>query len=64
MIAKLSDFFKGEPAVMVSLFMAVLGVLVSFGVSLSEDQTKALYSLLVILSGLIIRGKVTPTSKV
>lgn len=57
-----------EPAITVAsitaVVAAVIGLLVAFGVDLSDDQQKAILGLVAvaapIVAGVLIRGKVTP----
>jgi len=51
---------KTEPAVIVALVTAVLALAVSFGLDLTEDQTAAIITVVVIVAGLVTRSKVTP----
>ncbi len=55
-------FLGTEPAVLVSLGMAVLGLVASFGLNPSQEQSQAIYALLTIVSGLVIRSQVSPTT--
>lgn len=63
---------KGEPALITStitsLVAAALSLLVSFGLSLSADQTAAITGFIAVIaplvSGLLTRGQVTPVSEV
>jgi hypothetical protein len=58
--------FKTEPALIVSVVMAVIGTLVAFGVSVTMEQQDAIKILmteffaLMVASGIIIRSHVTP----
>lgn len=54
---------KTEPAVVISLVAAVLALAASFGLPLTEDQTKALMAVVTIVAGLVIRTQVTPSGK-
>lgn len=49
-----------EPAVIVSLIAAILALAVSFGWSLTADQTGAIMAVVVIAAGLVTRSQVTP----
>jgi hypothetical protein len=59
--------FKTEPALIVSLVMAVIGLLVAFGVVITMEQQDAIkivlteFFALMVASGVIIRSHVTPT---
>lgn len=52
---------RTEPAIIISLVAAVLGLAASFGLSLTADQTAAVMALVTILAGLVTRTKVTPS---
>jgi uncharacterized membrane protein len=52
---------NNEPAVIVSLVAAILGLAASFGLNLSADQTAAIMAVVTIVAGLVIRSKVTPS---
>lgn len=49
-----------EPAVIIAAIGAVLALLVSFGVDLTEDQLKALMTFAIAAIALFTRRKVTP----
>jgi hypothetical protein len=59
-----------EPAVIITMIMAViqaaLGLLVGFGLELTEDQITAVLtfsgSVLALVAGIVIRGQVRPTT--
>lgn len=55
---------KKEPAVIVSLVAALLGLAASFGLDLSQEQTAAILAVVTIVAGLVIRGQVTPTAEI
>lgn len=50
-----------EPAVILSLLTALMGVLIAFGVALSDTQQASLTALLVAAMGFAIRSQVTPS---
>lgn len=52
---------KTEPAIIISLVAACLGLAASFGFSLSQEQTAAIMAVVTILAGLVTRSKVTPS---
>lgn len=54
------NIIKGEPAVIVSLISAIIALGVSFGLSISAEQTGAIMAVVTILAGLLIRTQVTP----
>lgn len=59
---------KSEPAITVAsitaVVAAVIGLLVAFGIDLSDDQQKAILALVAVagpvVAGFVTRGKVTP----
>lgn len=61
---RIVNTFANEPALAVSLVAAILGVLVAFGVPLTEDQRESLLALVAIagpiLTGAVIRSQVKP----
>lgn len=61
---------KREPvltAAVTTAVLAVIGVLVAFGVNVSDTQTKAIVGLIVavlpIVAGFVARSKVSPVAK-
>lgn len=52
---------KTEPAIIISLVAACLGLAASFGLSLTKDQTTAIMAVVTILAGLVTRSRVTPS---
>lgn len=58
---------KNEPALIVGLVLALIGVAAAFGLSISEDQKAAIVSLvgavLAIVGAGVTRSKVTPVAK-
>ena len=53
--------FGREPALFFSLFAAILGLIVAFGLSLSAEQLAAIYTAEFAIVGFAIRSKVSPT---
>lgn len=54
---------KTEPAVIIALVAACLGLAAAFGLPLTQEQTAAVMAVVTILAGLVTRSKVTPTGK-
>lgn len=60
--------FRTEPAIIVSLVMAVLGLLVAFGITVTAPQQEAIalvlteFFALMVASGIIIRSQVSPAN--
>lgn len=52
---------KTEPAIIIALAAAVLGLAASFGLPLTQEQTAAVMAVVTILAGLVTRSKVTPS---
>lgn len=51
---------RNEPVLVTTLVGAVLGLLVAFGVDLSETQTTAIIAVVVAVLAFVARQKVTP----
>ena len=58
---------RSEPAVITGLVVAVITLVVAFGIPISDDQRSAIVGLvgavLAILGGGVVRSQVTPTNK-
>ncbi|MHB8671870.1 MAG: hypothetical protein ACYDAD_15130 [Acidimicrobiales bacterium] len=52
---------RAEPAVIVSLILAVLTLAGTFGLHVTDAQTGAIAAVAQILAGLVVRSQVTPT---
>jgi len=61
MLNQLLALIKREPAVVVTVAAAVLGLAVAFGVPLSPDRIAAITAVLTVVAGIIVRSQVTPT---
>lgn len=55
---------KREPAVLLTLVAALIGLGASFGFELTKEQTSAAMALATALVGLLIRSQVTPNASV
>lgn len=55
------DRFKGEPALLFSLFEAIIVLAISFGLDLTQEQIGGLMAVVAILTGVAVRTKVSPT---
>jgi hypothetical protein len=53
---------KNEPAMFLALVQAIIVLLVTFGIDLTNAQQGAVLSLSAVVIGLITRSKVTPAS--
>ena len=51
-----------EPALFFTLAAAVIGLLVAFGVNITQEQSAAIMAVLVAVAGVSVRQKVTPTA--
>jgi hypothetical protein len=49
-----------EPALIAGLVQAVLALLISFGVDLSQEQTGAILAVTAAVLALVVRARVTP----
>lgn len=60
--------WKTEPALIISFIMAVIGLIVAFGINVSIEQQDAIKATvtallaLLVASGVIIRSQVTPAN--
>lgn len=50
-----------EPALIAGLIQAVLGLLLAFGVNLSQEQVGAIMAVTAAVLALVVRSRVTPT---
>lgn len=62
MTRRLLDFVRREPSLVISGSAALLSLAATFGLNLTPDQTKAVYSAVLTLVGIGIRSQVTPES--
>lgn len=60
---KSKDLWGREPAVILGLAGAVIGLATAFGLPLSGEQQGAISSLLIVLVAVITRSKVSPIDK-
>jgi hypothetical protein len=56
-------FIKSEPAIILTAVGALVSLALSFGLHLTPDQVKAVYSFAAALTGVIIRQLVTPVNQ-
>ena len=54
---------KTEPAVIIALVAAVLGLAAAFGLPLTQEQTAAVMAVVTILAGLVTRSRVSPSGE-
>jgi hypothetical protein len=59
-----SNILKNEPVLITGFIQAVLGLLLAFGISVSDEQVGAIMAATAILLALLARAFVTPTNKV
>lgn len=65
LIAQVVALVKKEPAIVISVMGAAITLLAtSMGLHLSADQTKAVYSAVVAVVGLIVRSQVVPKTAI
>lgn len=57
------DIFKNEPVLIQGLVQAVLGLLLAFGISVSDEQIGAIMAITAVVLALVARMLVTPTNK-
>lgn len=57
------DRLQKEPALVAGAVQALLGLLLAFGVKLSQEQVGAIMACTAALLALLVRGKVTPTNQ-
>jgi len=57
------NLLKTEPAVLISLLTALIGLAVAFGVNLTSGQVGAISAVLTVIGGLFVRSQVTPVAK-
>lgn len=56
------DRIKNEPALVLAVVQAVLGLVVAFGFDLTGEQTAAVLTVTAAVLGLIVRSRVTPVT--
>lgn len=54
------DRIKSEPAVIAGLVQATLGLLLAFGIDLSQEQVGAIMAVTAAILALVVRANVTP----
>jgi hypothetical protein len=55
---------KNEPVLIQSLVQAILGLVLAFGVDLSNEQTGSIMAVVAVILAIIARMFVTPTNKI
>lgn len=60
---KILELIKAEPALLSTAVSALITLAAAFGLKLSVDQVAAIGAVVQVLSGIITRTLVTPTSK-
>lgn len=63
-MTRILDLLRREPAALSSIVSALIALGVAFGLQLSTEQTGAIMAVVSLVSGLLVRGLVTPTSTV
>lgn len=54
---------QSEPVLVTGAVQALLGLLLAFGVDLSQEQVGAIMACTAALLALLVRGRVTPTNQ-
>ncbi|HWI68853.1 MAG TPA: hypothetical protein VNS88_10810 [Nitrospiraceae bacterium] len=57
------DVIKNEPVLIQSLVQAILGLVLAFGVDLSNEQTGSIMAVVAVILAIVARMFVTPTNK-
>lgn len=55
------DRIKNEPAVVMGLVQAVLGLFLAFGLNVSNEQVGAIMAVTAAVLAFVVRSQVTPT---
>jgi hypothetical protein len=58
------NVIKNEPVLIQSLVQAILGLVLAFGVDLSNEQTGSIMAVVAVILAIIARMFVTPTNKI
>ena len=58
------NILKNEPALLSGLVQAILGLLLAFGVSLSDEQVGSIMAATAVVLAILVRMVVTPTAKI
>lgn len=56
------DFVKREPAIVVTVFLALVELAASFGFNVTDRQTSAITAILTVAAGVLVRANVTPVT--
>jgi hypothetical protein len=57
------EIIKNEPVLIQGLIQAVLGLLLAFGISVSDEQIGSIMAVTAVILAIIARMVVTPTNK-
>lgn len=58
------NLVKNEPVLIQSLVQAILGLVLAFGVDLSNEQTGSIMAVVAVILAIVARMFVTPTNKI
>lgn len=58
------EIVKNEPVLIQGLIQAILGLLLAFGISLSDAQTGSIMAVVAVILAIIARMFVTPNNKI
>jgi hypothetical protein len=61
MFNQLLAFVKREPALIVTVGLALVELAVSFGLNITDRQTSAITAVLTVVAGVVVRSQVSPT---
>ena len=59
----LANLLKNEPVLIVGLIQAVLGLLLAFGISVTDEQIGAIMAVTAVILAIVARILVTPNNK-
>lgn len=60
-MSSILESIKGEPALVAGFLQALLGLLLAFGVPLTDEQVGAILALSAAVLAFAVRSRVTPT---
>ena len=61
MLNQLVALIKREPAMIVTVGLAIVELAVSFGLNITDRQTSAITAILTVVAGVVVRSQVSPT---